>query len=522
MSTGRDRGHGGPGRGHKGPINPPAADSPSLELQSPHLPRRSRSSRPPGPPSGPPPAPGLGPAPPGPSQPPTTCYRYCESIGELTTCQLCGIQGGWHQRDPAAAQLEEKEREMKHAQPGGGAAEAAEAARRLAKEERDDEAKIISTMEKTFSSKDKWGSVENETATKFIERIERELHLCSKVIPKEQWYRVFPYVIPTNMEEVSTWTNKHIVDKELSWTQASKEFIERYTPSDESRILTERYLNIRQRQNETCREFGNRFQTLAMDQPQVNLDAPLVIQHYLSRIHKNVREKVFHQIRSEKVSKPTYEIKTLKEAIRVAELMEDSAGGDHSHGTGGRDGGDKQTNKSSSNKQSSSFHKTQAHKHSDGSKYCTHHNTSSHNTEDCWVRNGGNPSGTSPNTIKTTTASRPPLGPSRSPSQTGAGTRFQGTCHRCGRLGHKEAECRARTMVDGSVIGGTDKQSSSSSSSSSVASSAGQPPNTNAKSTSSSTTTVTTTSGSGKRSSTTAHTRRGKRVHIGGQQDGHS
>jgi hypothetical protein len=326
----------------------------------------------------------------------------------------------------------------------------------VAKEEREREKTTIDILTKTFTTKDKWGKVPNETSTQFIKRLERDLEFCGETVPKTAWYRVFSYVISTEPIHVSEWVSRNITDKKLDWVSAKSAFIKEYTPVDEKLRIAENYRACRQYEHdkrERCGEYGQRFMHLA-EQHGVKLDAETTLQDFQKGLSFSMQQVLLEHINHTQIQNKDYKITTLEEMIRVVKLLErprlkiGSGYDDQS----GKDNKFKRMNNNLSTS-TSGFKKLEVSNYS--KKVCIHHpGSSNHSTEECIKgKTLGNNNKIVQPIIATSTVLGPHIASSRTSTQTGAsgissaqsGTSvkpFNFACHNCGVIGHKAADCK--------------------------------------------------------------------------------
>ena len=379
------------------------------------------------------------------------CGRYYEELGE-GPCRTCHEDRGWHTHQPVVQQGYPDV----GIGPNMGVSAAAASARAAAKELRDRERDLISMLQKTLTPQPNWKEVEGETATQFIERLKRELLSCGCVVPVDQWYRGFPLIVDQHNIEVREWVNNNIVVKKLAWDDASLAFIRRYTPVDEKERLTAKYRDCHHKEGQTCREYGQEFQQLAQ-LLEIPLDTVPTVTQYRLGLRGQTQARVLDEINRRRYDNPEFAVTKLADAMHLAELLDTSSAASSSS-VGNRDNtavsGESTTSVKESHRvketQSDRSHQrtsdTQQERLTEG-KYCSHHKTTTHNTEECDFlrarRQQQQQGGAGTSVSSTATAAGPPLAPSRPASQTGAVSRWKirGDCYKCGEPGHRAADC---------------------------------------------------------------------------------
>lgn len=345
------------------------------------------------------------------------CLEYNENL-QPGRCPDCGWARGFHQHKPA--------------HPLAAAASALVSTR--AKEQRDVEKSTISTLNAVFKDEKKWGTIVKETATQFMERVKRGLEACGSVVAVEQYYRVFRLVIDPAQIEMSEWVNKNIVDTKLSWDDASSQFIRRYTLPDEKEQLTKEFMDCRQRSDQTCQEYSQHFQRLATQQG-VDLNIAATANQYRHGLLPALQERLIEEVKSIRIKDAAFEIKTLSEATRIAELLAGQSTNVNDKSSRTSDS----THRDRNNKLvRSTAQRTPASK----DKHCSLHGWCSHTSETCH--------GLKSQSVQQGQSGErkgPPLAPARLASQTGAGSAgpavFTGSCFNCGKIGHRKADCRS-------------------------------------------------------------------------------
>ena len=223
-------------------------------------------------------------------------------------------------------------------------------------------------------------------------------------IPEESWNRSFLYSVQdTNSVE---WIIKHIIDKQLSWTESKSIFISHFERAEYKSQLMSKFRKCKQYSNETTQMFSDRFVDL-VDELNASDTDQFVIDQYLQSLRADVRKQyeqvvLMKRIQAGDVCWQESSLTNIINDCIIADLS--------SHASG------------------LSFGRASDQSSSTG-KWCSVHNSSTHDTNECRSRSSSN-----------TTASATDSSSSSAP-----------TCYKCHAVGHYANRCNSTVATNSSI-----------------------------------------------------------------------
>lgn len=173
-------------------------------------------------------------------------------------------------------------------------------------------------LHKLAASLPKWEK--KSVARVFLKTMENKLGPLE--VPSEYWGKLLVYLVSDFASQ--EWISKNIIDKNLSWTDTKKVFIDHFQSADYLTSLRRKFPSMKQEADESMQVFGDRFLDAAAQLNIEDNDA-LVIQQLIDHVKSNIRSKLLDYRAIQRINQRDFEFTSLQGVIDALINFENSA-----------------------------------------------------------------------------------------------------------------------------------------------------------------------------------------------------
>ena len=293
------------------------------------------------------------------------CTTYREELVSrvqddlLDPCPLCGVPVGRHAREPVMVTTPS---------PGAGSAASvpvSSSAKQLL-------SPLALAFMKLKTELPKWSKT--TTCRVFIQQLTRVLE--DSGIPPENWYAVFSYVMED--ENAAMWVRDHIIklSTKPDWDTACKLFTTHFQTSDYSSVLRKQYRECKQGKQETVQQYADRFSAICA-QLGLGDDDFSALEIFLSGLTEHIQHRYYNYVADREVGDhEPFVVTSLSKAATMCikfDVAHRTTASLHVSGS---------TTSSNSNKPANAGESREKTSMNSG-KWCTLHQTHTHNTSEC-------------------------------------------------------------------------------------------------------------------------------------------